>query len=85
MNSRRWNSRPDGPNEGQKFADDLAQEMGASQYAAVIQRPVYVEVVDYLFVASIREIEDDEAFENFGLALSHIFRFVSSRSIDWHL
>ena len=31
MNSRPWNSRPDGPNEGQKFADDLAQKMGASQ------------------------------------------------------
>ena len=31
MTSRPWNSRPDGPNEGQKIADDLAQEMGASQ------------------------------------------------------
>ena len=32
MSSRPWNSRPNGPNEGQKFANDLAQEVGASQY-----------------------------------------------------
>ena len=29
MTSRPWNLRPDGPKTGQKFADDLAQEMGA--------------------------------------------------------
>ena len=32
MTSRPWNSRPDGPKTGQKFADDLAQEMGASHF-----------------------------------------------------
>ena len=30
MSSRPWNSRSVGPNKGQKFADALAQEMGAS-------------------------------------------------------
>ena len=25
---RPWNSRPDGPNEGQKFANELARKMG---------------------------------------------------------
>lgn len=31
MFSRPWNSRPDGPNEGQKFANDLTQKIGALQ------------------------------------------------------
>ena len=29
MSFRPWNSRPDGPNEGQKFANELARKMGA--------------------------------------------------------
>ena len=32
MTSRPWNLRPGGPKTGQKFADDLAQEMGAPQF-----------------------------------------------------
>lgn len=32
MNSRPWNSRPGGPNKGQKFADALDQEMGTPQF-----------------------------------------------------
>ena len=31
MSSRPWNLRPDGPNEGQKFANELAREKGARQ------------------------------------------------------
>ena len=35
MYSRPWNLRPDGPNEGQKFANDLTQEMKASHLSGL--------------------------------------------------